>query len=49
MFCLAKPSINEGFRLRLEPYSSYEYCLNETVFLTFEEAEKALKEREENS
>ena len=40
---------NEGFRLRLEPYSSYEYCLNETVFLTFEEAEKALKEREENS
>lgn len=36
---------NEGFRLRLEPYFSYEYYLNETVFLTFEEAEKALKER----
>lgn len=36
---------NEGFRLRLEPYFSYEYYLNETVFLTREEAEKALKER----
>ena len=36
---------NEGFRLRLEPYFSYEYYLNETVFLTREEAEKALKEQ----
>lgn len=35
---------NEGFRLRLEPYFSYEYYLNETVFLTREEAEQALKE-----
>lgn len=37
---------NKGFRLRLEPYYSYEYYLNETVFLTREKAEKALKERE---
>ena len=36
---------NEGFRLRLEPYFSYEYYLNETVFLTREEAAQALKER----
>ena len=36
---------NEGFRLRLEPYFSYEYYLNETVFLTREEAERALKEQ----
>lgn len=34
---------NDGFRLRLEPYFSYEYYLNETVFLTREEAEKALE------
>lgn len=40
---------NEGFRLRLEPYFSYEYYLNETVFLTREEAEKALKECESNA
>ena len=36
---------NEGFRLRLEPYFSYEYYLNETVFLTHGEAAQALKER----
>lgn len=36
---------NEGFRLRLEPYFSYEYYLNETVFLTHSEAAQALKER----
>lgn len=36
---------NEGFRLRLEPYFSYEYYLNETVFLTHGEAVQALKER----
>lgn len=36
---------NEGFRLRLEPYFSYEYYLNETVFLTHDEAAQALKER----
>ena len=36
---------NEGFRLRLEPYFSYEYYLNETVFLTYREAAQALKER----
>ena len=36
---------NEGFRLRLEPYFSYEYYLNETVFLTHSEAVQALKER----
>lgn len=36
---------NEGFRLRLEPYFSYEYYLNETVFLTYGEAAQALKER----
>ena len=36
---------NEGFRLRLEPYFSYEYYLNETVFLTRSEAVQALKER----
>lgn len=35
---------NDGFRLRLEPYFSYEYYLNETVFLTREEAEKALED-----
>lgn len=35
---------NDGFRLRLEPYFSYEYYLNETVFLTSEEAEKALED-----
>ena len=36
---------NESFRLRLEPYFSYEYYLNETVFLTHSEAAQALKER----
>lgn len=36
---------NEGFRLRLEPYFSYEYYLNETIFLTHSEAAQALKER----
>lgn len=39
---------NEGFRLRLEPYFSYEYYLNETVFLTHSEAAQALKERISN-
>ena len=40
---------NDGFRLRLEPYFSYEYYLNETVFLTREEAGKALdKQRKED-
>ena len=39
---------NEGFRLRLEPYFSYEYYLNETVFLTREEAEEKLKECKRN-
>ena len=40
---------NDGFRLRLEPYFSYEYYLNETVFLTREEAEKALERNKENA
>ena len=39
----------EGFRLRLEPWTSYEYFVNETVFFTYEEAEQALKERNNNA
>ena len=31
---------NEGFRLRLEPYFSYEYYLNGTVFLPVKKRKK---------